>query len=67
MKKLLLSILALVAIATGASATTDYGFKMLHVGINSDNYQKESQGEAWSYDPSANVLHLKDGTITTTI
>jgi hypothetical protein len=67
MKKLILLILAFVAIATGASAATDYGFQILHVGINSDNYQSQSQGKAWSYDPSANVLHLKDGTISTLI
>jgi len=67
MKKLFFLFLALVAIATGASAATDYGFKMLNVSINSDNYQSQSAGKAWSYDPSANVLHLKDGIITTTI
>ncbi len=62
MKRLLLTIFALVAIAAGMQAT-DYGFKMLHIPITSDNYQSESAGKAWSYDPAANVLHLKDGYI----
>ena len=66
MKRLLLTFLALVAIAAGMQAT-DYGFNMLFVPITSDNYQSESAGKAWSYDPAANVLHLKDGYITPTI
>ena len=66
MKKIFTLLFALVAMATGLQAT-DYGFKMLHIAITSDNYQKESAGQAWSYDPSANVLHLKEGTISTTL
>ena len=66
MKRLLLTIFALVAMAAGVQAT-DYGFNMLFVPITSDNYQSESAGKAWSYDPAANVLHLKDGYITPTI
>ena len=66
MKRLLLTIFALVAIVAGMQAT-DYGFNMLFVPITSDNYQSESAGKAWSYDPAANVLHLKDGYITPTI
>ena len=63
MKRLLLTFLALVAMNAGAWAWTDYGFKILNVSITSDNYQSLSSGAAWSYDPAANVLHLKDGTI----
>ena len=62
MKKLVLLFLALVAIATGANAATDYGFSIRGYRITSDNYQSMSTS-AWSYDPAANVLHLKDGTI----
>ena len=62
MKKLFFLFLALVAIATGASAATDYGFSIRGYRITSDNYQSMSTS-AWSYDPAANVLHLKDGTI----
>ena len=62
MKKLVLLFLALVAIATGANAATDYGFSIRGYRITSDNYQSTSTS-AWSYDPAANVLHLKDGTI----
>ena len=64
MKKLILLILAFVAIATGASAATDYGFSIAGQSVTSDNYQSLSSGQAWSYDPSANVLHLKDGEIS---
>ncbi|MBQ5972197.1 MAG: hypothetical protein IJL45_07305 [Prevotella sp.] len=64
MKKLILLILAFVAIATGASAATDYGFSVFHVDINSDNYQSQSAGKAWYYDPATNVLHLTDGELT---
>ena len=64
MKKLFFLFLALVAIATGASAATDYGFSVFHVEINSDNYQSQSAGKAWYYDPSTNVLHLTDGDLT---
>jgi len=67
MKNFFLLLFALVAIATNTKAATDYGFKMLHVSITSDNYESQSEGKAWSYDPSANVLHLKDGNIATTI
>ena len=62
MKKLFFLFFALVAIATGASAATDYGFSIRGYRITSDNYQSMSTS-AWSYDPAANVLHLKDGTI----
>ena len=67
MKKLLLLILAFVAIATGSSAATDYGFSICGVEITSDNYQSMSSGAAWSYDSSTNVLHLRDGNITTSV
>ena len=60
-------ITVLFMMVANLCAAKDYGFKMLNVSINSDHYQSQSSGKAWSYDPSANVLHLKDGTITTTI
>lgn len=66
MKKFYFLLFALLAIATGIQAT-DYGFKMLSYSITSDNYQKLSAGKAWYYDPAANVLHLTEGTISTTI
>lgn len=66
MKKIFTLLLAFLALATGMQAT-DYGFKMLHEDITSDNYQRESAGKAWYYDPAANVLHLTEGTISTTI
>jgi len=61
MKRLLLTILALVAMTAGAWAQTDYGFGIRGIGINSSNYQSLSSGAAWSYDPVANVLHLTEG------
>ena len=63
MKRLLLTILALVAMTAGAWAQTDYGFSIMGIGVNSSNYQSLSSGKAWSYDPAANVLHLKEGTL----
>ena len=66
MKKFYFLLFALLAIATGIHAT-DYGFKMLSYSITSDNYQSQSAGKAWYYDPAANVLHLTEGTISTTI
>ena len=56
MKRLLLTILALVAMTTGAWAQTYYGFTINGVPVYDDNYQ--SLGGDWSYDPVANVLHL---------
>ena len=47
----------------GAWAQTDYGFIMMGTTVNSSNYQSLSSGKAWSYDPAANVLHLKEGTL----
>jgi len=61
MKRLLLTFLALVAMTAGAWAQTDYGFRIKGIGINSSNYQSLSSGEAWYYDPVANVLHLTEG------
>ena len=61
MKRLLLTILALVAMTAGAWAQTDYGFSIKGIGINSSNYQSLSSGAAWYYDPVANVLHLTEG------
>ena len=62
MKKIFTLLFALVAMATGLQAT-DYGFSIKGIAITSDNYQSQSSGQAWSYDPAANVLHLKDGEI----
>ena len=59
MKRLLLTILALVAMTTGAWAQTDYGFEISGVKITSQNYQ--AQASSWHYDPVANVLHLEAG------
>ena len=61
MKKIFTLLLAFLALATGMQAT-DYGFSIRGYRITSDNYQSTSTS-AWSYDPAANVLHLKDGTI----
>ena len=62
-KKFFILLSALVAMVSGVQAATDYGFSVRGTRINSDNYQEQSSGAAWSYDPSANVLHLKGGTI----
>lgn len=62
-KKFFILLSALVAMASGVQAATDYGFKMLNVSITSDNYQSEASGKPWYYDPTNNVLHLTDGTI----
>jgi hypothetical protein len=62
-KKFFILLSALVAMVSGVQAATDYGFSVRGYRINSDNYQEQSSGAAWSYDPSANVLHLKNGTI----
>lgn len=64
MKRYLTTLLALVAIATGAWAATDYGFSIAGVPITSDNYLSPSQNKAWNYDPNQNVLYLTDGTIS---
>ena len=56
MKRLLLTLLALVAMTTGAWARTYYGFTINGIPVYDDNYQ--SLGGDWSYDPVANVLHL---------
>ncbi|MBO7578050.1 MAG: hypothetical protein J6T43_03550 [Prevotella sp.] len=63
MKRYLTMLIALVAIAMGAKAATDYGFKIGGAAINSDNYESVSQGQAWYYVPAENVLYLTDGTI----
>jgi len=62
MRKIFTLLIAFVAMATGMQAT-DYGFSICGNAITSDNYQSQSSGKAWSYDPATNVLHLKDGTI----
>ena len=61
MKKIFTLLFAFIALATVMQAT-DYGFSIRGYRITSDNYQSMSTS-AWSYDPAANVLHLKDGTI----
>ena len=63
MKRTIFLLFALVAMATGLQAQTNYGFSILSVPITSNNYQSESSGKAWYYDPETNVLHLTDGTI----
>lgn len=63
MKRYLTMLIALVAIAMGAKAATDYGFKIGETAITSDNYESVSQGEAWYYVPTENVLYLTDGAI----
>ena len=65
-KYLFAFLLMFVAMATGMQAT-DYGFSIAGYFITSDNYQSQSAGKAWSYDPAANVLHLKDGTISSDV
>ena len=52
---------ALVAMASGVQAATDYGFKILNVSINSDNYKSQNSEGIWYYDPTNNVLHLREG------
>ena len=59
MKKLFFLFFALVAIATGANAATDYGFSIDGYKITSDNYQSMCS-DSWSYDPAANVLYFKN-------
>lgn len=63
MKRYLTVLIALVAIAMGAKAATDYGFKIGETAITSDNYETVSQGAAWYYVPAENVLYLTDGVI----
>lgn len=51
---------ALVAMASGVRAATDYGFEMLGIPINSDNYKSQNSEGIWYYDPTNNVLHLRE-------
>ena len=55
MKRYLTTLIALVAMATGAWAATDYGFKIGGTAITSDNYNSLSN---YQYDPINNVLHI---------
>ena len=55
---------ALVAMASGVRAATDYGFEMLGIPINSDNYKSQNSEGIWYYDPTNNVLHLREGNMT---
>lgn len=60
-KTFLILFSALVAMASGVRAATDYGFEMFGVPINSDNYKSQNSEGAWYYDPTNNVLHLREG------
>lgn len=55
MKRYISILIALVAMATGAWAATDYGFKIGGTAITSDNYNSLSN---YQYDPINNVLHI---------
>ena len=55
---------ALVAMASGVRAATDYGFEMLGIPINSDNYKSQNSEGIWYYDPTNNVLHLREGNMS---
>ena len=61
--RLLFVFMLFVAMIVDAEEVTDYGFLIEGNRINSSNYQRLSNGQAWSYDPTTNVLHLKDGTL----
>ena len=61
--RLLFVFMLFVAMIVDAEEVTDYGFMIEGNRINSSNYQSLSNGQAWSYDPTTNVLHLKDGTV----
>ena len=61
--RLLFVFMLFVAMIVDAEEVTDYGFMIEGNRINSSNYQRLSNGQAWSYDPTTNVLHLKDGTL----
>ena len=68
MKRYLTTLIALVAMVSGAWAeVTDYGFKIAGIPINSRNYQSQSQSNpstgAWYYDPESNVLHFIKGNV----
>lgn len=70
MKKVLYSMLALLAMATTAQAATDYGFYVGGVKVNSDNYTKivEKSSAITSgtvtYDHSTKTLTLTDVTMS---
>lgn len=64
MKRYFIILIALLAIATGASAAaTDYGFLIGGYGRVTSRNCAEQSGRVWWYDPSTNVLHLKSGTL----
>ena len=63
-KTFLILFSALVAMASGVRAATDYGFKMFGIPINSDNYKSQNSEGIWYYDPTNNVLHLREGNMT---
>ena len=60
-KTFLILFSALVAMASGVRAATDYGFEMFGIPINSDNYKSQNSEGSWYYDPTNNVLHLREG------
>ena len=57
MKRILITFIALVAMATGAWAATDYGFKLMKRSITSENYERYKE-DGYDYDPINNVLHI---------
>ena len=57
MKRYLTTLIALVAMATGAWAATDYGFSLSGIPITSDNLTLHTGG-SYIYDPVNNVLHI---------
>lgn len=63
-KTFLILFSALVAMASGVRAATDYGFEMLGIPINSDNYKSQNSEGIWYYDPTNNVLHLREGNMS---
>ena len=63
-KTFLILFSALVAMASGVRAATDYGFKMFGIPINSDNYKSQNSEGIWYYDPTNNVLHLREGNMS---
>ena len=68
MKKIIISLLALLAIATTAAAATDYGIWVGGVKVTSDNAKNITGGDinqgTITYDPEKKSLVLRNVTIT---
>lgn len=60
MKRYIAILIALVAMATGTKAATDYGFAIGGISIDSENYSfwKDHHKDAFAYNPINKVLTL---------